>query len=60
MKTVSPISFDFNKLEVTFEKDGRKLSLAGSRDAGLSKMITGKKLQKMFMSKLAQVCHESR
>ena len=46
MKTVSPISFDFYKLEVTFKKDGRKMILAGSLDMGLCKMITRKKLQR--------------
>lgn len=51
MKTVSPISFDFNKLEVTFEKHGRKLTLAGSLDTRICKIIIEKKLQKMFKSK---------
>jgi len=45
MKNVSPISFDFNKMEVTFEKDGKRRILKGSQEAGMCKMITGKRLQ---------------
>jgi len=53
MKTVCPISFDFNKFSIAFEKDGRKLTLAGSLDMGLCKMIMGKRLQKMLKNKLS-------
>ena len=42
-------------MEVTFEKDGRKLTLASSLDTGLCKMIAGKKLQKMLKNKMTQV-----
>ena len=38
MKNVSPINFDFNKMEVTFEKEGRKC-LTGSKEVGTYKMI---------------------
>jgi len=55
MKGVSPISFDFNKMEVTFEKDGKKKTLTGSQKYGVCKMISGKRLQMTFKSKLSQV-----
>lgn len=55
MKIVSPISFDFNKMEVTFEKDGRKMTLTGSMETRACKMITGRRLQKMLENKLSQV-----
>ena len=29
MKEVSPINFDFNRMEVSFEKDGKKMTLPG-------------------------------
>ena len=51
MKEVSPISFDFNRMEVSFEKGGRRWTLFGGREAGVCKMITGKKLQKVFKNK---------
>ena len=41
MRTVSRISFDFNKSEITIEKDRRKLTLVGYLDMGLCKLITG-------------------
>ena len=34
MCTVSPLTFDFNKLEVTLEIGGRKLTLVGSLKHG--------------------------
>ena len=46
MRTVSPITFDFNKLGVTFEKDGKRLTLIGSLGMGACKLISGKKLKK--------------
>ena len=51
MKEVSPISFDFNRMEVSFEKGGRRLTLFGGREAGVCKMIIGKRLQKVFKNK---------
>ena len=33
MKNVSPICFDFNKMEVTFEKESRRMTLIGSAEA---------------------------
>ena len=55
MKGVGPISFNFNKMEVTFEKDGKKKTLTGSQESTVCKMISGKRLQRMFKSKLSQV-----
>ncbi|XP_052198354.1 uncharacterized protein LOC127805643 [Diospyros lotus] len=40
MKMVSPLVFDFNKLEVTFEMEGKKLTLTGSLETGECKLIT--------------------
>lgn len=55
MKGVRPISFDFNTMEVTFEKDGRRMTLIGSSKTGVCKMITRRKLQKVLKSKWTQV-----
>ena len=55
MKTVSPISFNFNKLEVTFERNGKKLTLVGGLETGLCKMIIREKLQRLLKNKLMQV-----
>jgi len=53
MKGVNSISFDFNRMEVSFEKEGRKMTLIGGKEAGVCKMITGRKLHKVFWSKWA-------
>ena len=55
MKEVSPINFDFNKMEVTLEKDGQRVTLQGNVDNGICKMIKGKKLQMLFKYKIAKV-----
>ena len=55
MKHVRPISFDFNRMEVTFEKESKKLTLTGNKKTRTCKMITRKKLHKMLMSKWAQI-----
>ena len=55
MKHVSPIYFNFNKMEVTFEKDGRRLMLVGSKEVGMCKMITGKRLQKLLKCRMSRV-----
>jgi len=47
---MSPLTFDFNKLEVTLEMEGKKLTLSGNVEAKECKVITGKRLQK-FMTK---------
>ena len=44
MKYVSPICFNFNRMEVTFEKEGKKMTLVGSKEVGMCKMIIGKYL----------------
>jgi len=48
MRTVSPLTFDFNKLEVTLNLKGRKLTLKGRLEAGKCKMILGKRLQRLL------------
>ena len=55
MQTVSPICFDFNKLEVTIAKDERSITLMGSVDSGECKIITEKGLRKTIKSRLHQV-----
>jgi len=52
---VSPIIFDFNKLEVAFEIKGKKLTIVGSMEMGACKLISGKKLQKFLRNKISQV-----
>ena len=44
MKTVNPLIFDFNTLEVTFDKGGRRIILTGSGDGGKCKAILGSDL----------------
>ena len=44
MKGVSPINFNFNIMEVTFEKDGKRMTLTWSPEIGICKMITGRRL----------------
>ena len=48
MRTVSPLTFDFNKLEVVVDMGGRRLTLVGSLESRECKLITGRKLQKML------------
>ena len=48
MKEVSPISFDFNKMEVTFEKDGKRRTLIDNLETRVCKILSGRKLHKMF------------
>ena len=55
MRTVSPLTFDFNKLEIMVEIEGRRLTLLGSLEQGECKMIGGKKLQKMMLKKGGQI-----
>lgn len=58
MKGVSPISFDFNRMEVSFDKEGKRMTLKGGRETGTCKLITGKRLHKAFKNnwgKLAQL-----
>ena len=51
MMGVNLISFDFNKMVVTFEKESRRMTLTGNTETTVCKMILGKKLQKIFKSK---------
>ena len=55
MREVSPICFDFNQMEVTFEKEGRRMTLTSSAEAATCKLITSKRLHKLFKSKWTQV-----
>jgi len=40
MKNVSPICFDFNKMKVTFENENRRMTLTGTIETRLCKMIS--------------------
>ena len=51
MKTVSPLTFYFNKLEMTMEVRGKRPTLLGSLEQGECKLIKGSKLQKMVIAK---------
>ena len=55
MKTVSPLTFDFNKLEVTVEVEGMRLILLGSLEQGECRLIKGSKLQRMMITKAGQI-----
>ena len=44
MKHVSPICFDFNKMGVIFEEEGKWMTLIGSKELGICKMITRRRL----------------
>ncbi|XP_052201138.1 uncharacterized protein LOC127807380 [Diospyros lotus] len=57
MKTISPLTFDFNKLEVTVEVEGRKLTLVGNLEQGECKLISGKRLQKLIQKNSGQITH---
>ncbi|XP_052173263.1 uncharacterized protein LOC127788712 [Diospyros lotus] len=47
MKTVSPLIFDFNTLEVAFEKEGKRLTLIGCLEEGECKVISSSNLKKL-------------
>lgn len=57
MKGVNPISFDFNKIEVSLEKEGRRVILQGNLKMGTCKLISGEKLHQLFRKKVSQVDH---
>lgn len=57
MKTVSPLTFDFNKLEVMVDVEGRKLTLVGNVEQGECKLISGKRLQKLIQKNSGQITH---
>ena len=48
MKNVSPLTFDFKKLEVTVDLEGQKLTLMGSLNQGECKVILGRRLHKLM------------
>ena len=54
MKGVSLISFDFNRMEVSFEKEGKRMTITGGREARMCKLITGKGLRRVMKGKWAQ------
>ena len=51
MKGVSLINFDFNRMEISFEKDGKKMTLSGGNEMGACKMISGRRLQRVLKGK---------
>ena len=55
MKRVSSINFNFNKMEVTLAKEGKRVTLQGNVESGTCKMIKGKRLKKLLKYKLTQV-----
>ena len=55
MRTVTSLTFDFNKLEVIVVIEGNKLTLSGSLEQGECKLIGGKRLQKMILKKGGQI-----
>ena len=46
MKGVSPINFDFNRMKVSFEKEGKRMTITGGREAGMCKLMAGKGLKR--------------
>ena len=54
---MSPISFNFNKMEVSLEKEGRRVVLQGNMETGSCRMIKGKKLHQLLRKKISQVAH---
>ena len=57
MKGVSPISFDFNRMKVSFETEGRKMTLSEGKEVGMCKMISGKRLQRVIKRKWGRWPH---
>jgi len=55
MKRVNPISFDFNRMEVSFEKEGRKMMLSKGKEMATCKMISGKRMQRVIKEKWGQL-----
>jgi len=44
MRSASPLVFDFNTLEVTFDMGGQKVTLKGCQEKGECRAMSGKKL----------------
>jgi len=57
IKGVSPISFDCNRMKVSFENEGRRMILTGGKEARTCKMITGRGLQKVLKGKWSQLAN---
>ena len=55
LRKVSPVSFNFNKMEVTLAKGGRRITLQGNVETGAYKLIKGKRMHKLLKCKLSQV-----
>lgn len=55
IREVSPISFDFNKMEVTLAREDKRITLQGSVEMGVCKLIRGKMLHKLLKCKISQV-----
>ena len=55
IRIVSPLIFDFNTLEVTFEKGGRRLTLIGCIEGGECRAILGSHLKKLFEQEEAAI-----
>ena len=55
IKGVSPISFDFNRMEVSFEKRGRRMTLTRGKEVATCKMITRKRLRRVLQSNWSQL-----
>ena len=53
MRGVSPINFNFNKMEVTLEKEGRRITLQGNVETRSCKLIKRKRLHKLLKCKLS-------
>lgn len=55
MTTVSPLTFEFNKLEVTLDMGNSKLTLRGIMEQGECKLMKGSKLQRLMQSKRGKI-----
>lgn len=54
MKGVSRISFDFNRMEVSFEKEGKRMTITGGREARMCKLMIGKGIRRVMKGKWIQ------
>ena len=55
MREVSTICFDFKKMEVTFEKGGKRITITGNAEVGTCKLISRKRLHNLFKNKWTRV-----
>lgn len=56
MKSYSPVSFDYNNCMVSVKKDGKQMDLMGATEEGTLKLMSTKKLQKLFKKKWTGMC----